>query len=113
MTAIDAVVTVAPVAANAIGSRRCQRSAHSAAATNSGALTHQADGGLLALALGTATSYVALGFAAALAYTGLKHADHRALVAEDFEDALRPRTTSAQELATLLGGVAAVALAAC
>jgi membrane-associated phospholipid phosphatase/MFS family permease len=69
-------------------------------------------GGLIALALGTASSYVALGLAAALAYTGLNTLTtaHRALIAEDFDDADRPRATSLQELAALVGAVAAVVI---
>ena len=69
-------------------------------------------GGLVAIALGTGSSYLALGLSAALAYTGLNTLTtaHRALVAEDFEDADRPRATGAQEIAALLGAVIAVAI---
>ena len=69
-------------------------------------------GGLGAIALGTSSSYLALGLAAALTYTGLNALTtaHRALIAEDFDDAMRPRATSAQEVAALLGAVAAVAI---
>lgn len=69
-------------------------------------------GGLASIALGTGSSYLALGLAAALAYTGLNALTtaHRALVAEDFDDARRPRATSAQEVAGLAGAVVAVAI---
>ncbi len=69
-------------------------------------------GGLIAIALGTGSSYLALGLSAALAYTGLNTLTtaHRALIAEDFDDAHRPRATSAQEIAALLGAVVAVAI---
>ena len=46
-------------------------------------------GGLVAVGLGNGTSYVALGLAAALVYVGLNalNTAHRAIVAEDIEDA--------------------------
>jgi len=69
-------------------------------------------GGLLAVGLGNATSYLALGLAAALVYTGLNALTtaHRAIVAEDVDDARRPAATSAQEIAGLVGAVVAVAI---
>jgi membrane-associated phospholipid phosphatase/MFS family permease len=69
-------------------------------------------GGLVAVALGNGSSYLALGLAAALVYTGLNALTtaHRAIVAEDVEDRRRPAATSAQELAGLGGAVLAVAI---
>jgi membrane-associated phospholipid phosphatase/MFS family permease len=69
-------------------------------------------GGLAAVGLGNATSYLALGLSAALVYTGLNALTtaHRAIVAEDVEDARRPAATSAQEIAGLVGAVVAVAI---
>ena len=69
-------------------------------------------GGLVAVGLGSGTSYFALGFAAALVYTGLNALTtaHRAIVAEDVEDRRRPAATSAQEIAGLAGAVVAVAI---
>ena len=69
-------------------------------------------GGLLAVGLGNGSSYVALGLAAAVVYTGLNAltTSHRALVAEDVPDARRPATTSAQELAMTAGAAVAVGL---
>ena len=69
-------------------------------------------GGLAAVGLGNATSYIALGLSAALVYTGLNALTtaHRAIVAEDVEDARRPAATSAQEIAGLIGAVVAVAI---
>ena len=66
-----------------------------------------AGGGLVAIALGNASSYFALALAAATVYVGLNAATtaHRALVAERFEDADRPRATGGQELALLLGAL--------
>ncbi len=66
-----------------------------------------AGGGLAAIALGTASSYLALTLAAATVYIGLNAATtaHRALVAERFEDEQRPRATGAQEIAMLLGAL--------
>jgi membrane-associated phospholipid phosphatase/MFS family permease len=68
--------------------------------------------GLVAVGLGNGTSYVALGLAAALVYTGLNALTtaHRAIVAEDVEDRGRPAATSAQEIAGLVGAVVAVAI---
>ena len=73
-----------------------------------------AAGGLLAVALGNASSYLALALAAAVVYTGLNALTtlHRALIAEDIEDSRRPAVTSAQELAGTLGAGVAVALGA-
>ncbi|HEX8645537.1 MAG TPA: MFS transporter [Thermoleophilaceae bacterium] len=67
-------------------------------------------GGLVAIALGTTTSYVLLGLAAAAVYVGLNAAAtaHRSIVVESFEDARRPAATSAQEVAMLLGGMLAL-----
>ncbi|HEX2085059.1 MAG TPA: MFS transporter [Solirubrobacteraceae bacterium] len=64
-----------------------------------------AGGGLVAIALGTTSSYLALALAALTVYVGLNAAQtaHRAVVAERFEDAHRPRATGAQEVAMLLG----------
>jgi membrane-associated phospholipid phosphatase/MFS family permease len=67
-------------------------------------------GGLAAIALGTASSYLFLGLAAAAVYLGLNAAAtaHRAIVVESFEDARRPAATSAQEVAMLVGGMVAL-----
>jgi membrane-associated phospholipid phosphatase/MFS family permease len=69
-------------------------------------------GGLAAVGLGNATSYLALGLSAALVYTGLNALTtaHRAIVAEDVGDERRPAATSAQEIAGLVGAVVAVAI---
>ena len=69
-------------------------------------------GGLLAVGLGNGTSYLALGLAAGLVYTGLNALTtaHRAIVAEDVRDGRRPAATSAQEIAGLGGAVVAVAI---
>jgi len=69
-------------------------------------------GGLLAIGLGSGTSYIPLALAAALVYTGLNALTtaHRAIVAEDVEDRRRPAATSAQEIAALIGAVVAVAI---
>jgi membrane-associated phospholipid phosphatase/MFS family permease len=66
-----------------------------------------AAGGLVAVATGTTSSYLALALAAAVVYTGLNVATtaHRAVVAEAFPYDERPRATSTQELAALLGGL--------
>jgi membrane-associated phospholipid phosphatase/MFS family permease len=71
-------------------------------------------GGLVAVALGNASSYLALGLAAAVVYTGLNALTtaHRALVAEDFADERRPAAISAQELAATGGAGLAVAIGA-
>ena len=73
-----------------------------------------AAGGLVAIAFGHATSYLALGLAAAVTYTGLNALTtaHRTLVAEDIGDERRPAATGAQELAMAVGGAVAVALGA-
>lgn len=67
-------------------------------------------GGLIAIALGTTSSYLLLGLAAAAVYVGLNAAAtaHRAIVVESFEDARRPAATSAQEVAMLVGGMIAL-----
>ena len=69
-------------------------------------------GGLVAVGLGNGTSYLALGLAAGLVYTGLNALTtaHRAIVAEDVRDGRRPAATSAQEIAGLGGAVVAVAI---
>jgi membrane-associated phospholipid phosphatase/MFS family permease len=69
-------------------------------------------GGLLAAALGTASSYLALGLAAAVVYIGLNALTtaHRALVAEDFVDERRPAATAAQEVAAAIGAGVAVGI---
>jgi membrane-associated phospholipid phosphatase/predicted MFS family arabinose efflux permease len=66
-----------------------------------------AGGGLAAIALGNASTYLALALAATAVYVGLNAATtaHRALVAERFADAQRPRATSAQEVALLVGAL--------
>jgi membrane-associated phospholipid phosphatase/MFS family permease len=71
-----------------------------------------AAGGLVAVGLGNGSSYLALGVAAAVVYTGLNALTtaHRALVAEDVADERRPATTSAQELAMTIGAAVAVGL---
>jgi membrane-associated phospholipid phosphatase/MFS family permease len=71
-----------------------------------------AAGGLVAVGLGNGTSYLALGLSAALVYVGLNAltTGHRAIVAEDVDDAGRPAATSAQEIAGLVGAVVAVAI---
>jgi membrane-associated phospholipid phosphatase/MFS family permease len=76
--------------------------------------TALAAGGLVAVALGNGTSYLALGLAAAVVYTGLNALTtmHRALVAEDIADERRPAATSTQELAATAGAGAAVAIGA-
>jgi membrane-associated phospholipid phosphatase/MFS family permease len=76
--------------------------------------TALASGGLLAVALGNESSYIALGLAAAVVYTGLNALTtlHRALVAEDMSDERRPAATSAQELAATLGAGIAVGIGA-
>jgi membrane-associated phospholipid phosphatase/MFS family permease len=69
-------------------------------------------GGLVAVALGNASSYIALGLSASLVYVGLNAltTGHRAIVADDIEDSGRPAATSAQEIAQLAGAVIAVAI---
>jgi membrane-associated phospholipid phosphatase/predicted MFS family arabinose efflux permease len=67
-----------------------------------------AAGGLVAVALGTASSYVVLALAAATVYIGLNAAStaHRALVAEGFAADRRAAATGAQEGAMLAGALA-------
>ncbi|HSL65468.1 MAG TPA: MFS transporter [Gaiellaceae bacterium] len=69
-------------------------------------------GGLLAVALGSSTSYAVLTAAGAIVYVGLNAVTtvHRALVPERFPQEDRPRATSAQELALLVGGLAGIAV---
>jgi dolichol-phosphate mannosyltransferase len=69
-------------------------------------------GGLVAVGLGNASSYIALGLAASIVYVGLNALTtaHRAIIADDIEDSGRPAATSAQEIAGLIGAVVAVAL---
>jgi dolichol-phosphate mannosyltransferase len=69
-------------------------------------------GGLLAVALGSSTSYLVLALSAAVVYTGLNAVTtaHRALIPETFDESGRARATSAQELAMLGGGLAGLAL---
>ncbi len=69
-------------------------------------------GGLVAVGLGSGTSYLALGLSAGLVYAGLNAltTGHRAIVADDVDDAGRPAATSAQEIAGLVGAVVAVAI---
>jgi membrane-associated phospholipid phosphatase len=68
-------------------------------------------GGLLAVALGSSSSYLALAVFAATVYIGLNAVTtaHRALVAELFGSGERARATSAQELALLGGGLVGLA----
>jgi MFS family permease len=68
-------------------------------------------GGLVAVALGSSTSYLALAVFAATVYVGLNAVTtaHRALVAELFPSRERARATSAQELALLVGGLLGLA----
>lgn len=69
-------------------------------------------GGLAAVALGSGTSYLVLGAAGAIVYVGLNAVTtvHRALVPESFSSEGRPRATSAQELALIVGGLAGIAI---
>ncbi len=69
-------------------------------------------GGLVAVALGSSSSYLALAVFAATVYVGLNAVTtaHRALVAELFSSGERPRATSAQELALLAGGLLGLAV---
>jgi membrane-associated phospholipid phosphatase/predicted MFS family arabinose efflux permease len=69
-------------------------------------------GGLVAIALGSSTSYLVLAFSAAVVYTGLNAVTtaHRAMVPESFDEASRARATSAQELALLGGGLVGLAV---
>jgi MFS family permease len=68
-------------------------------------------GGLVAVALGSSSSYLALAVFAATVYVGLNAVTtaHRALVAELFSSQERARATSAQELALLAGGLLGLA----
>jgi MFS family permease len=68
-------------------------------------------GGLAAVALGSASSYLALAVFAATVYVGLNAVttSHRALVPELFSEEERARATSAQELALLAGGLLGLA----
>ena len=67
-----------------------------------------AAGGLVAIALGTTSSYLVLALAAATVYVGLNAAStaHRALVAERFAADRRAAATGAQEGAMLAGALA-------
>ena len=69
-------------------------------------------GGLLAVALGSSTSYLVLALAAAVVYTGLNAVTtaHRALIPDVFDETGRPKATSVQELAMLVGGVLGLAV---
>jgi membrane-associated phospholipid phosphatase/MFS family permease len=69
-------------------------------------------GGLVAVGLGSGSSYVALALAAAIVYVGLNALTtaHRALIADDVTDERRPAATSGQELATAIGAGLAVAI---
>ncbi len=64
-------------------------------------------GGLAAMALGASSSYLVLALLAAVVYTGLNAVTtaHRALIPETFDASGRPKATSAQELAMLVGGL--------
>ncbi len=68
-------------------------------------------GGLVAVALGSSSSYLALAVFAATVYVGLNAVTtaHRALVPELFGSGERARATSAQELALLAGGLIGLA----
>jgi maltose/moltooligosaccharide transporter len=69
-------------------------------------------GGLIAAALGTGSSYLALALAGAVAYVGLNAVTtaHRALIPDCFSPAERARATSAQEIAALIGGLAGIVI---
>jgi maltose/moltooligosaccharide transporter len=71
-------------------------------------------GGLLAVALDAGSSYLALALAATVVYAGLNAITtmHRALVADDVEAGRQTVATSAQEIAAVTGGAAAVAIGA-
>jgi dolichol-phosphate mannosyltransferase len=64
-------------------------------------------GGLIAVALGSTTTYLLLTLAAAAVYVGLNivQTAHRALVPERFADDARPHATSAQEIGQLVGAL--------
>jgi MFS family permease len=68
-------------------------------------------GGLAAVAVGSGSSYLVLAASGAVVYVGLNAVTtaHRALVPDCFEPGGRPRATSAQELAMLIGGLAGIA----
>ncbi len=69
-------------------------------------------GGLLAIALGSSSSYLVLALSAAVVYTGLNAVTtaHRSLIPETFDASGRPKATSAQELAMLVGGLLGLAV---
>lgn len=66
--------------------------------------------GLLAIAIGSGTSYLALALFALVAYIGLNSVttSHRALIPELFGKSRRAKATGAEEFAMLLGGLAGV-----
>ena len=69
-------------------------------------------GGLVAVSLGATTSYLVLAACALVVYTGLNAITtaHRTLVREAFAPSAWAKTTSSQELALLLGGLAGLAV---
>jgi membrane-associated phospholipid phosphatase len=69
-------------------------------------------GGLVAIALGSSSSYLVLALSAAVVYVGLNSVTtaHRALIPEAFDASGRPKATSAQELAMLIGGLLGLAV---
>ena len=69
-------------------------------------------GGLIAIALGSSSSYLVLALSAAVVYVGLNSVTtaHRALIPEAFDASGRPKATSAQELAMLVGGLLGLAV---
>lgn len=69
-------------------------------------------GGLIAVALGTGTGYIAMAAAALVAYVGLNAVTtaHRALIPETYGDDDRAAATGAEELAMLLGTTLGVAI---
>ena len=69
-------------------------------------------GGLAAVALGFSSSYLVLALAGTVVYIGLNAVTtaHRALIPETFGSERRPRATSAQELALLVGGLLGIAV---
>ena len=71
-----------------------------------------AAGGLAALALGHASSYLLLALFAAVTYTGLNAVTtgHRALIAEDFDADERAAATGSEEVAMLVGTLAGVVI---
>jgi membrane-associated phospholipid phosphatase len=71
-----------------------------------------AAGGLGALALGHASSYLLLALFAAVTYTGLNAVTtgHRALIAEDFDAGERAAATGSEEVAMLVGTLAGVVI---